>query len=157
MRRQGWAVAGLGPLGLDRDLRVREKGNEKSKGQDGQFTCPVLPVSALKPLNANGRWMEWYTGQRTLERWYTSANEFFSGTQIRTIFFNGTQVQDSQITAIHQSMVVAPSVSTRTHDFPWENSLCGPRRNEAPFYGSEMFGLPSLTMFLFCIPSMALP
>ena len=38
-----------------------------------------------------------------------------------------------------------------------ENSLCGPRRNDAPFYGPEKFNLPFLTMFSFYIPSMTLP
>jgi len=45
---------------------------------------------------------------------------------------------------------------TRPLDF-WENSLCGPRRNDAPFYGPEKFSLPYLTMFSFYITSMTLP
>jgi len=45
---------------------------------------------------------------------------------------------------------------TQPLDF-WENSLCGPRRNDAPFYGPEKFSLPYLTMFSFYIPSMTLP
>ena len=38
-----------------------------------------------------------------------------------------------------------------------ENSLCGPRRNDAPFYGPEKFSLLFLTMFSFYISSMTLP
>ena len=36
------------------------------------------------------------------------------------------------------------------------NSLYGPKRNSSPFFGLEKFKLPSLTLFLSSIPSMAL-
>jgi hypothetical protein len=48
----------------------------------------------------NGRWMEWYVGQRKLCEWCSRTFGMFDGTQVRCNFYNGTLVKTSNVIGI---------------------------------------------------------
>jgi len=56
----------------------------------------------------------------------------------------------------HPCQQIIINLHERTTRHKWENSLEGPEKNGAPFYGLRTVKLPSISVVIFLFPSMTL-